>query len=74
MMGECSRVRIIDVPEEGHDYLKHWYTETHVVIDLSAKKQNSILLELQVFLRGLCCLFCLLGFPSLPALVEVLSQ
>ena len=43
MMGVCSRIRVIYVPEEAHDYSEHWFTETHVVIDFSAEEQHSFL-------------------------------
>lgn len=45
-MEVCSRIRVIDIAEKRHEYPEHWFTKTHVVIDISAKKQQALLLEL----------------------------
>lgn len=68
-----SRIRVVDVAEEIHDYSEHWFTKTHVVIDIAAKEQQ-LLLQLHLVHVGKGVLFCLSHLPPLPTLVEIVAE
>lgn len=65
-----SRIHIINVPKEAHQYAKHGLAKAQVVIDVAAEHE-ALMLAPQSLRRLLLCLACL---PALPALVEVQLQ